>query len=157
ELAATAAILLGFVSAKRPWHLPAIVALTIPFAYTSMFLIPGMLLRVPRRQAPILAAIAGVEAGLLFWFVIRPNTSPILWDHWDFSPPVNIWFLLAGGAFWMVRDKPVAFVCLCATVLATLAAYSGWYPESPRTWLFLRPCLLLPIAMFLDRYVIAQR
>jgi hypothetical protein len=41
-------------------------------------------------------------------------------------------------------------ICALPGLLLAAASASGWYPATPRTWLFLLPCLVMLIAMLAD-------
>jgi hypothetical protein len=99
--------------------------------------------------------------GLYFVF-IRPNVAPDLWAFWrqgsDFQyggggPAITlgaalvtytVWRMASGAMTW--RDWMLV-ICLLPCALLLAAEVSGWYPASPRTRLFLRPCFLLALVI----------
>jgi hypothetical protein len=100
--------------------------------------------------------------GVLYVVFIRPNVSPILWTYWSNDPDPRY----GGGALAIATGAAVAvyalwrkrewthgwtmLICLLPCALLLLAEVSGWYPASPRTRLFVRPCFLLALAMVAD-------
>jgi hypothetical protein len=175
ELAVTAA-LLGAACAyflrpsPRAFRVLLIALLAgMTLSYPTVFLIPGLIAALcatgARRQGGWLALASGAMLGILYLLFIRPNYSPELRDFWAASPE-RFWtagsaaaiFLCAGALAWFLlaarRGEARAnwMYCFCAAPGLLLAAASalGWYPASPRAWLFLLPCLAMLLALFAD-------
>lgn len=168
EAAATSALLLAaVVYLQRPgsrtfsWLLAAAVIL-MPLSYPLAFLIPGIALAVGGRRGAALALIAALELAVLYFGFLRPNLAPELWSFFqpDAESPlgggavvIGIGAALAAYAVWRFAQRgmhwPLLIVLLpCLLVFAAEA--SGWYPSSPRTRLFVRPCYLLALAIAAD-------
>ncbi len=161
EVAATTLVLLATVwyvqspDRRRYWWLLGAVAVAMPLSYPTVFLLPGILWVVHRR-APLAALAAGMLA-ILYWWFIRPNVSSALTVYWSaggrdlWTPVVSgvvaaaVVAVAALGRFG-IRGR-VAMVCALPYIPFAIAEAAGWYPESPRTSLFLRPCLVLLLIM----------
>jgi hypothetical protein len=176
EIAASAA-LLAAASAyiQRPssrtlrWLLVTVLV-TMPLSYPAVFLIPGVIVAVgrsDRRQAVRLALAAGAILGTLYTIFIRPNYSPALREFWAASPE-HFWTAGSTGAILLCAGALVRFVAggarqwmyfVCAVPVLLLAASSapGWYPATPRTWLFVLPCLIMLLAMLADELLDSWR
>ncbi|MEO5925311.1 MAG: hypothetical protein ABIR70_15930 [Bryobacteraceae bacterium] len=149
---------LGFV-----WYCAIITGL-LPLAYPLAFLLPGLIWFVWRedgvRRAVILATSAGAMLTGLYFFFIQPNVEPSLWSYWsgsfDEAYTPGVWLWIAASAFLTIRaalqKKWVAFACALPCLLLVAAELLGWYPASPRTRLFVRPCFILAAAMFLEEF-----
>ena len=178
EVAATGAVLWATVAylqkpeRKQFYVLLAVVVPAMALSYPTVFLLPGLIAAVAfgdRARAGILAGIAGVALAVLYWFLVRPNYTPALRAYWMSDP--EVWLapgMIAAVAFCAVVAARVAWVSatrslnsrdwtlivlLAPCVLLFASEVLGWYPASPRTHLFVRPCFLLLIAMNLEDVV----
>lgn len=136
----------------------ALVTGMIALAYPLAFLLPGLVLWIgtmegPRRAAVLTASCATMLAGL-YWFFIRPNVEPSLWQYWggaSYGPGMWLWtaavVLLSIRA--AARKQTFELVCLLPCLLLIAAEFTGWYPATPRMRLFIRPCFILAAAAFL--------
>lgn len=137
----------------------------LPLAYPLAFVAPGIVLAVYaksglKRASVLVAAFAGM-LGVLYIFFIRPNISPVHWQYWSagFSEGYSTTLLIAVAVVLLLtvraalRRDFTQLVCLLPCVLLVAAERLGWYPESPRTFLFARPCLILAVTMFAEEYV----
>jgi Dolichyl-phosphate-mannose-protein mannosyltransferase len=174
ELLATTLILAGAIayvrspSRHRYYWLTAVVVLALPLAYSSVFLLPGVVLAVYRenRRPALLVGLTGGVLAILFIFFIRPNYSPDLHRFWridaeaGFSPGLVaeiVFVILAAGRVaislmtkrsgWRVWTQ---ILCVLPCLLLAGASALGWYPLSYRTRLFVLPCFLLLVAINLD-------
>jgi hypothetical protein len=140
------------------WYCGIVIALW-PLAYPLAFLVPGLVLWIYSmegfRRAAIFAALCGAMLAGLYWFFIRPNVEPGLWEYWgraERSSGTWLWMgavaILTGRA--VLRRKYFELACLLPCVLLIGAEFSGWYPASPRMRLFIRPCFILAAAMLLE-------
>jgi hypothetical protein len=191
EIAASAALLLAAIAylndskrgdpvRKRFEWLAATVAVALPLAYSSVFLIPGLVWAVyvtgrDRRaatRAALLAGIAGAILMVLYVLFIRPNYAPVLREFWAVDAAGrsgSVWIMVAVvvcaavavRAVWKMRRNAdwrasLELVCALPCLLLAASAALGWYPASPRTRLFALPCFLLLVGMlaeeFLDRF-----
>jgi len=103
----------------------------------------------------VLAGAAAFELGVLYFAFIRPNVSEALWTYWSADPDpqfgggptvIAIVAAVVVYALWRKREWTM-LICLLPCALLLLAEVSGWYPASPRTRLFVRPCFLLALAL----------
>ena len=176
ELAASSALLLVTIlylqnpSRTRYLWLTASVVVTLPLAYPSVFLLPGIVLAVYFTEGLGLATLLAAAAGLVllpeYWFFIRPNLSPQLHDFWavDLDNRVNPWLVAAALlcavnamriAISLWKSKPAwrslaQLVCVLPCLLLAASRILGLYPISHRTRLFVLPCLALLVAMLLE-------
>jgi len=179
ELAATAMLILATICyLKQPgsrqylWLLAA-AGISLPLAYSSAFLFPGVFLAVGATCAPdrgkriaLLAAVTGGSFLIIYWFCIRPNVSPELYAFWAADADNRITAglvaallgcvgavvpavlrLFRGTAGW--RDW-TRIVCFLPCLLLGASRALGWYPASRRTLLFLLPCFFLLVMMIAD-------
>ena len=170
EVAATSLVLWAAVTyLKQPgrkqfYVLLAVVGAAMTLSYPTVFLLPGLILVVAlgnRTWAITLAGVAGVVLAVLYWFLVRPNYTPALREYW-MSDPGN-WLtpgMIAAVAFCAVAAARIAFnrdrvsiLLLTPCVLLFASEVLGWYPASPRTQLFVRPCFLLLLAMNVEDLV----
>jgi Dolichyl-phosphate-mannose-protein mannosyltransferase len=178
EVAATAAVLWAAVAyfqkpQRRQFYvLLGVVATAMALSYPTVFLLPGLTVVIAlgdRRRALALAGIAGAVLAVLYWFLVRPNYAPALRAYWMSDP--EMWLapgMIAAVAFCAVVAARIAWasatrslssrdwtliVLLAPGVLLFASEVLGWYPASPRTHLFVRPCFLLLIAMNLEDLV----
>jgi hypothetical protein len=166
EMAATAALLaVSFAYLNRPTRrsfswLVVTVLVALPLAYSAVFLVPGIVVAVAlagerRRSVWLTLAACGVFAGLYPLF-IAPNYSPVLREFWaaDAEPVWSLLglggILLAGAVLAAAGRRMELIVCGLPILLLTIAAALKWYPASPRTALFILPCIGLLAAMLLD-------
>jgi hypothetical protein len=126
-----------------------------------VFLLPGLVLAVGfghRVRAIVLAGVTGAVLGILYWWLIRPNYTPALRAYWMGDP--EVWLapgMLAAVAFCILAAARIAWtrnvtglILLAPCVLLFASELLGWYPASPRTHLFVRPCFVLLAAMGLE-------
>lgn len=176
EVAATTALLLAVVmhlqSPGRREYLWLLAAATLllPLSYPLAFLLPGVVLAVwfsgpdGNTRAAALAGVSAAMLAVLYTVFIRHNVDPTLWTFWSNDPDprygggtavISIVTAMAVYAGWRMtkgmtwREWTLA-ICLLPCALLLLAEVSGWYPASPRTRLFLRPCFLLALALIAD-------
>jgi hypothetical protein len=181
EIAASSALLLAAVAyvenpTRRRFALfAALTAIALPLAYSSVFLIPGLVCAVHlaernRRtmarataRAAWLSGIAVAILAALYLVFIRPNYSPVLREFWAINAradsggvlviaAVVLCAALAGRAVSRIRASAdrrafLEIVCALPCLLLAASAALGWYPSSPRTRLFALPCFLLLLGM----------
>jgi hypothetical protein len=164
EVAATVAILLCTVlylnqpTGRRFYVLTGAFVLTLPLAWSTVFLIPGVAIAVwahggIRRACTLVLISIGVLA-ILYVVFIRPNLSPELRAYWIATAQSVSPGLLAAVVFCVAAALRAVFtrswIELAAVLPCLLLAVSGalhWYPSSPRTRLFVLPGFLLVAAM----------
>ncbi len=171
EFAASAVILLCTVLylhdpvQRRFYWLVGAFVFTLPMAWSTAFLLPGVAIAVWacggfRRAGSLVLIVSGVLA-ILYVLFIRPNLSPELRAYWianaqSLSPGLlaAVVFCVAAAlrAVFTLNKQPDsrAFIQLAAVLPCLLLAASDalqWYPDSPRTRLFVLPCFLLVAAM----------
>lgn len=153
---------------KRFLWLAAALALAMPLAYSTAFVAPGVILAVALagnfRRAGLLAGAAALELAALYWWFIAPNVSEALWIYWrQDAPDLGPWYVyvvvllvaiqlasrLRRGERGWVQGMQCAALAPC--LLLFVAERAGWYPASPRTRLFLYPCVLVLGASVLRR------
>jgi hypothetical protein len=98
---------------------------------------------------------------VLYWFFVQPNYTPALRAYWMSDP--QIWLtpgMLAAVAFCALvaarialNHDRVSILLLTPCVLLFASELLGWYPASPRTQLFVRPCFLLLLAIHAEDLV----
>ena len=164
EVAATCLVLWAAVTylqqpgRKQFYVLLGVTVAAMTLSYPTVFLLPGLILVVAlgdQRRAMVLTGIAGAELAVLYWFLVRPNYTPALRAYWMSDP--QTWLtpgMIAAVAFCAVVAARIAFhrdrisiLLLTPCVLLFASELLGWYPASPRTQLFVRPCFLLLLAM----------
>ncbi|MEO8099424.1 MAG: hypothetical protein ABI811_17105 [Acidobacteriota bacterium] len=178
EAAAAALILAAlsfYIVEPRLGFVPlfCVVFFAAGLSYSSIFLLPGVLLAVYRtegkRHTLTLAAGSGIAFALLYFLFIQPNVEPSLWQYWRggfseaYTPGVWVWiggtaaltlYALrspATGRQHLLRQH-LLLACLLPGILLVIAELTGWYPASPRTRLFIRPCFILAVAMVLEDF-----
>jgi hypothetical protein len=169
EVAATSLVLwaaVTYLKQPRQKEFYALLGVTVgamTLSYPTVFLLPGLVVVVglgDRRRAAALAGVSGVVLAVLYWSFVQPNYTPALRAYWMNDP--QIWRtpgMLAAIAFCAVvavriavspyadhRDR-TSILLLTPCVLLFASELSGWYPGSPRTQLFVRPCFLLLLAI----------
>ena len=164
EVAATCAVLWAAVAyLRQPRHkqfcvLLAVVVGAMTLSYPTVFLLPGLILVIAgsdRVRALTLTGVTGAAVGVLSWFLVRPNYTPALRAYWRSDPETLLTpGMIAAIAFCAVvtvqiarKRDPVSILLLTPCVLLFASEVLGWYPASPRTQLFVRPCFLLLVAM----------
>ena len=176
ELAASAVILLCAVlylqdpARRRFYWLAGAFALTLPMAWSTAFLLPGVAIAVWARggirRAGALVLIASGVLAVLYVFFIRPNLSPELRAYWianaqNLSPGLlaAVVFCVAAAlrAVFILRQQSdagassirswIQIAAVLPCLLLTLSDAFQWYPDSPRTRLFALPCFLLVAGM----------
>jgi len=161
---------LNQAKSKQLYVLLCVTVAAMTLSYPTVFLLPGLILVVAlgdrdRKflRAIALAGITGVVLAVLYWYLVRPNYTPALRAYWMSDP--QTWLkpgMIAAVAFCAVvavritvspyldrlrqRDR-VSILLLTPCVLLFASELLGWYPASPRTQLFVRPCFLLLLAM----------
>jgi len=164
EAAAVAVVLWATVEYQRLGFVLyfSLVAGLLALAYPLAFLVPGLVLFVyatdGTRRAATLATGCAAMLAALYWFFIRPNVAPSLWDYWgqaSYGPGMWLWTaavsLLTTRA--ALRRNYIELACLLPCMLLIAAELSDWYPASPRMRLFIRPCFILAVAMLLEEFV----
>lgn len=160
EMAAAAIILLVVTYRLRFRWMVAAFVLLLPLAYAIAFLIPGAAIAIGVRRASVLAAVSGLELAILYVFFIRPNTSPLLRGFWVNSAQgltrgLFLALLFCVAAIIFMRSRIVLIALLpCLLLAATTALH--WYPNSPRTRLFVLPGFFLA-AMIVAEKLIGKR
>ncbi|MCU1337871.1 MAG: hypothetical protein JWO19_3452 [Bryobacterales bacterium] len=178
EVAATAAVLLATVvylqkpERRQFYLLISVVVATMTLSYPTVFLLPGLIAAVSvgnRARALILAGISGAVLAVLYWWFIRPNYSAALRAYWIGDPgtwltpgvvaAVAFCVLAAARIGWSAATRNLTWrdwmsiVVLAPCVLLFASELLGWYPASPRTQLFVRPCFVLLLIMNLEDLV----
>jgi len=164
EVAATTFVLWATVrylqspERRQFWWLVGTVVLAMSLSYPTVFLLPGMLWAVrPLRRGLALAAVSAGVLAILYWWFIRPNVSSSLQVYWSVGGRDLGTLALTGLAavcVVVIAARPrfgiqgrLVIVCALPFLLFAIAEAAGWYPQSPRTSLFLRPCLVLAAVM----------
>lgn len=172
ELAASAGLLLASFryldqpDRKRLAWLLAAVTVSLPLAYSSVFLLPGIVVAMASRRlwndAGVLVAVAAVVFLPLEWFLIRPNMTDALRAFAASSGDKLTVAVAAALVFCVARIVPILarlalnkatprdrqlLICLAPCLLLAAAGALGIYPVSLRTRLFALPCLVLAVAM----------
>ena len=170
EVAASSLVLWAAVAyLQKPQERQFYILLTVTVAamtlsYPTAFLLPGLILVIAfgdRRRALMLAGVSGVALAILYWAFVRPNYTPALRAYWMSDP--QTWLtpgMIAAVAFCALvaarivfhRDR-ISILLLTPCVLLFTSEVLGWYPASPRTQLFVRPCFLLLMAMNVEDLV----
>jgi hypothetical protein len=164
EVAATGLVLWAAVTyLKQPrqkefYVLLGVTVGAMTLSYPTVFLLPGLIVVVglgDRARAITLAGISGVVLAVLYWLFVQPNYTPALRAYWMSDP--QIWLtpgMLAAVAFCALvaarialNHDRVSILLLTPCVLLFASELLGWYPASPRTQLFVRPCFLLLLAI----------
>ena len=157
---------------KQFYVLLSVTVAAMTLSYPTVFLLPGLIVVIAfsdRIRAIVFAGIAGAAVAVLYWFLVRPNYTPALREYW-MTDPAN-WLtpaMIAAVAFCAVvavriavssylhrlrqRDR-MSILLLTPCVLLFASELLGWYPASPRTQLFVRPCFLLLLAMNAENLV----
>lgn len=175
EIAASAWLLTATVRyLQRPdrrrfaWLLLS-VAIAIPLAYPSVFLLPGIALAAGSnnwRRGAWLCIVIGAVFLPVWWLFIHPNLSAQLDQFWavNDSTGMNAGLLAAllfcvftairtGRTFWRGERSTRAWAYLLCVLPCLLLAASGalqLYPVSHRTRLFVLPCFVLLAALTLE-------
>ena len=160
ELAASAVILLVLVlylevtTPRRFWWIVGVFVIALPLAWSSVFLLPGVVIAVwaksgVRRAGLLAAIIGGLLAGLYFAF-IRENVAPQLRAFWTatampLSPGLIavLIFCVGAGIRAVYRRSWVQIAALLPCLLFAVADLLRLYPAEPRSRLFLLPCFLV--------------
>jgi hypothetical protein len=150
---------------RRFYWLAGAFAMTLPMAWSTAFLLPGVAIAVWTRggirRAGSLVLIGSGILAILYVLFIRPNLAPELREYWianaqNLSPGLlaAVVFCVAAAlrAAFTLHKQPDAraFIQIAAVLPCLLLALSDalqWYPDSPRTRLFALPCFLLVAAM----------
>lgn len=158
----------AYLQSPERWRLAVLCVCLIgllPLAYPLAFVAPGIVLAVyaksGMKRASILTVAFSAMLGILYVFFIRPNVAPVHWQYWSagFSEGYSTTLRIAVVVVLLLSIRAVfrrdytQLVCLLPCVLLVAAERLGWYPESPRTFLFARPCLILAAAIFAEEYI----
>jgi hypothetical protein len=167
EVAATSLILWATLAylqkpERKQFHvLLAVATAAMTLSYPTVFLLPGVVAALAfsdRARALTLVGITATVLAAMYWWLIRPNYTPTLRAYWMGDP--ETWLapsMLAAVAFCVIvgiraisrRDR-IALILLAPCVLLFASELLGWYPASPRTHLFVRPCFILLLVMTLE-------
>jgi hypothetical protein len=167
ELAASAVILLALVryldsrSRRRFGWIVIVFLIALPLAWSSVFLLPGVVIAVwarsGERRACLLAAIVGGLLAVLYFAFIRENVAPQLRAFWiaTAKPPspgliAVLIFCAVAGIRALYRRSWVQIAALLPCLLFAVADLLRLYPAEPRSRLFLLPCFLLVAAMMAE-------
>lgn len=161
EMAASAMLLwviTAYLADRKFWRVLIATLVTLPLAYSPVFVVPGLLWAVAthsRRHAVLLAAAAGTELAVLYLAFAQPNISPNLRAFWAASDESAFTWTLAialvFAVFALMRNRtPLHVVCLLPCLLLAGAWVSGLYPASPRTRLFVLPGFLHILTMYAE-------
>ena len=171
EVAATSLVLWAAVTyLKQPgrrqfYALLGVLVAAMTLSYPTVFLLPGLIFMVAigdRRRALMLAGVSGVVLAILYWFLIRPNYTPALRAYWMGDPQMlltpgssqPVCFVLSPERGRIARPRNwIAILLLSPCLLLFASEMLRWYPASPRTQLFVRPCFLLLLAMNVEDLV----
>jgi hypothetical protein len=175
ELAASALLLWMLIryeeSAVGIGQLVAAAVLVLAASYSAIFLIPGLIASVvmrDRRDGVLLAASSVLGAAGIFGFILLANYNPALRDFWQVDAARSstqwLWVFTASlPAIWVVArssefpaERGVLWICGSAPIFAAGCAFEGFYPATPRTFLFVLPLAAYAIACFLDTLVPAK-
>jgi hypothetical protein len=164
EMAASAVVLLSTVlylehpDRRRFFRLAGTFVVTLPLAWSTAFLLPGVAMAVWARggirRAGSLVLIASGVLAILYFAFIRPNLSPELRAYWianaqNLSPALlaAVAFCIAAFVRAVLTRAWMQVVALLPCLLLAAGNALDWYPSSPRTRLFVLPCFLLAGAM----------
>jgi hypothetical protein len=126
-----------------------------------VFLLPGVVIAVAfgnRGRAALLAGGSAVVLAALYWWLIGPNYTAALRAYWMGAPGVwlapsmiavvGVCIAFAVRIAW--TRNVVGLILLTPCVLLFASELLGWYPASPRTQMFVRPCFILLLVMVLQ-------
>ncbi|MBV9398308.1 MAG: glycosyltransferase family 39 protein [Bryobacterales bacterium] len=161
EVAMSSLILLMAISylqkpdQRRFVWLCAVTAAALPFAYSSAFMLPAVVLAVyfkDRRNAAQLAALTGGVLAILYIFFIRQNVASELRRYWISDSDTGftrgaVIVLAIAVATTVLNRNWIQMLCLMPCLLLAAAAALHWYPLSYRTRLFVVPGFILMITM----------
>lgn len=176
ELAATTLLLLTTIlylqrpDRRRFAGLLAASILTLPLAYPTVFVLPGIFLAVyftgTKARAALFASATGGIFLLLYVVFIRPNSSAALREFFKTVADSGFSTGLAAAALFCVlagvrlaislrRNQPgwrewTQIVCLLPCILFGVSGALGLYPDSHRTRLFVLPCFMLLLIMSVE-------
>ncbi len=171
EMAASAVILwltvlyLQEPSRRRFYWLLAAFALALPLAYSTAFLLPGAAIAVSTnggiRRSIALVLTSGAVLSILYLYFIRPNLSPRLRVFWiqnaqGLTPGLLIALLFCIAVLAIVRSWTI-FIALLPCLLLAAANALEWYPNSPRTRLFVLPGFFLAATIAADKLLGRRR
>ncbi|HSP69744.1 MAG TPA: glycosyltransferase family 39 protein [Bryobacteraceae bacterium] len=167
EVAATAVVLLAALAylqkpdRKQFYVLLGVVVAAMTLSYPTVFLLPAVVVAVAlgnRGRAAMLAGISTAVLAVLYGFLIRPNYTPALRTYWMGDPEawlapgmiaaVVLCVVFAARIAW--TRNTIGLILLAPCVLLFASELLGWYPASPRTHLFVRPCFILLLVMNLE-------
>ena len=167
EVAATAVVLWAAVAYlqqpdRKQFYVLLIMAVAaMTLSYPTVFLLPGIVVAVAlgnRGRAAILAGISAAVLALMYWWLIRPNYTPALRSYWMGAP--GVWLapsMIAVVVMCIAFAARIAWtrnitglILLAPCVLLFASELLGWYPASPRTQMFVRPCFILLLMMILQ-------
>jgi hypothetical protein len=146
---------------KAFYVLLVVTVATMTLSYPTVFLLPGVVLAVAfrnRGRAAMLAGISAVVLAVMYWWLIRPNYTAALRAYWMGDPAVwltpstmaavVLCVVFAARIAW--TRNVVGLILLAPCVLLFASELLGWYPASPRTNMFVRPCFILLLVMILQ-------
>lgn len=159
---AAATVYFGTPSRRSFGVLLLTAAIALPLAYPAVFLLPGLVLATwfngDRRRAARLAAASTAIFAILYLVFLRANYSPALREFWAVSSEhvsygsrlVTVFLGAAALAKFLgsARHRWMYFNCGLPGLLLAASSALGWYPSTPRTWLFVLPGLAMLLAMF---------
>jgi hypothetical protein len=167
EVAATAVVLWAAVAylqkpdRKQFYGLLVVTIAAMTLSYPTVFLLPGVVAAVGFGNSSRAATLAGICAAVLavlYWFLIRPNYTAALRAYWMGDP--EVWLtpstiaavvLCVGFAARIAWTRnTVGLTLLTPCVLLFASELLGWYPASPRTHMFVRPCFILLLLIVLE-------
>jgi hypothetical protein len=167
EIAATSVVLLAAVAylqkpdRKQFYVLLGVVVAAMTLSYPTVFLLPGVVIAVAfgnRGRAALLAGGSAVVLAALYWWLIGPNYTAALRAYWMGAPGVwlapsmiavvGVCIAFAVRIAW--TRNVVGLILLTPCVLLFASELLGWYPASPRTQMFVRPCFILLLVMVLQ-------
>ena len=164
ELAASAVILFALVlyfeetTPRRFLWIVCVFVIAVPLAWSSVFLLPGVVIaiwaRSGVRRAGLLAVIVGGLLAVLYFAFIRQNIAPQLRAFWIATAKTPSPGLIAALIFCaaaalraVYRRNWPQIAALLPCLLFAAADLLRLYPAEPRSRLFLLPCFLIAAAM----------
>jgi hypothetical protein len=176
EFATSAALLLLTVrylqqpDRRRFGWLMAAVVVSIPLAYSTVFLLPGIVLAVAaatrKSRGVWLGGVAGSVLVAVLLFSVRPNLAPELREFWavgaDHGMNAGLLVVLLFCCFAAIRSMRILaqgspsprvwtqVICVLPCLLLAAAGGFGWYPVSHRTRLFAVPCFVLLVMLTVE-------
>lgn len=164
EVAASTVILLVLVlyledtTPRRFLWIVCVFVIALPLAWSSVFLLPGVVIAVWAksgvRRAGLLTVIVGGLLAVLYFVFIRQNIAPQLRAFWTatampLSPGLiaALSFCAAAALRAVYRHSWIQIAALMPCLLFAVADLLRLYPAEPRSRLFLLPCFLIVAAL----------